>query len=167
MTSLLLDNASKGMFKIILVSSCLAGVNCKYSGGNNYNKTISELVKKGEAIILCPEMLGNLPVPRIPCEIRKDEKDKRCVVNKEGEDCTKAFMEGAEKTLEVVKARDIKVAILKSRSPSCGAGSVYDGSFSGKLIEGNGVTAQLLIKNGVKVYTEHEISQVQINNLLK
>lgn len=148
------------MLKIILVSGCLSGINCKYNGGNNHNEIISELVKKGEAIALCPEMLGDLPVPRIPCEIINGEKDEICVINKEGKDCTKQFIEGAKKTLEVVKALDIKVAILKSRSPSCGLGNIYDGNFSGKLIEGNGVTAELLVRNGVKVYTEDQVNKV-------
>lgn len=150
------------MDEIILVSGCLVGINCKYNGGNNYNKTVSELVKSGQAIPLCPEMLGDLPVPRIPCEIIKGEKDEICVVNKEGKDCTKQFIEGADKTLAVVKELDIKVAILKSRSPSCGFGNIYDGSFSGKLIEGNGVTAKLLIENGVKVYTEDQVRHALI-----
>jgi len=109
-------------------------------------------------------MLGDLPVPRISCEIIKGEKKEICVVSKDGKDCTKQFIKGADKTLAVVQTLDIKVAILKSKSPSCGIGKIYDGSFSGKLIDGNGVTAQLLINNGVKVYTEEQVRHAQINN---
>jgi uncharacterized protein YbbK (DUF523 family) len=140
-----------------LVSACLAGVNCRYNGGNNENKLVSELVNQGKAIAVCPEQLGGLPTPRAACEIVEDEEGNKKVLSADGQDCSKYFYEGAEKTLAIAEALDIKKAILKSKSPSCGCGIVYDGTFSGKLVEGNGLTAELLIKNGIEVQTEKEL----------
>lgn len=140
-----------------LVSSCLGGVNCRYNGDNSENKVILKLIKEGKAITVCPEQLTGLPTPRLPCEIIIDEDGHKKVFNKEGKDLTKEFMEGAEKTLAIAKAKGIKKAILKSKSPSCGCGLVYDGTFSGKLIKGNGFTTELLIKNGFEVYTENDL----------
>ncbi|KGK87679.1 DUF523 domain-containing protein [Clostridium sp. HMP27] len=140
-----------------LVSSCLAGVNCRYDGDNNENKDILNLVKEGKAIAVCPEQLAGLSTPRVPCEIIVGKNGNKKIVNKDGEDLTKEFMTGAEKTLAVAKAIGIKKAILKSKSPSCGCGSIYDGTFSGKLIKGNGFTTELLIKSGFEVYTENDL----------
>ncbi|MBE6066709.1 MAG: DUF523 domain-containing protein [Clostridium lundense] len=140
-----------------LVSSCLAGVNCRYDGDNSENKTILKLVKEGKAIAVCPEQLAGLPTPRVPCEIVVDENGNKKIVNKDGKDLTKEFMTGAEKALAVAKAIGIKIAILKSKSPSCGCGFIYDGTFSGKLIKGNGFTTEVLIKNGFEVYTENDL----------
>lgn len=142
-----------------LVSSCLAGVNCRYDGKNHENKLIVDLVKKGEAIPVCPEQLGGLPTPRTSCEIVIDEKNSRKVISKDKRDCTNEFMLGAEKTLKVAKAVCAKKAILKSKSPSCGCGLIYDGTFSGKLVEGNGLTAELLIQNGIEVCTENDLEK--------
>lgn len=143
-----------------LVSSCLAGVNCRYDGGNSKNNVICKLVKLGEAIAICPEQLGGLPTPRTSCEIVIDKSGNKKVISKEGKDFTKEFLEGAEKTLAIAKAIGIKKAILKSKSPSCGCKFVYDGTFSGNLIEGNGLAAELLIKNDIKVYTENDLDRL-------
>lgn len=141
---------------MILVSACLAGVNCKYDGGNNLNEKILELVKKGEAILVCPEQLGGLTTPRTPSEIGIIEGNKK-VINKDGEDVTINFVRGAEEVLRIAKSLNITKAILKSKSPSCGCGLVYDGTFTGTKIPGNGITAQLLIDNGIEVITENDI----------
>lgn len=141
---------------MILVSACLAGVNCKYDGGNNLNEKILELVKKGEAILVCPEQLGGLTTPRTPSEISIIEGNKK-VINKDGEDVTINFVRGAEEVLRIAKSLNITKAILKSKSPSCGCGLVYDGTFTGTKIPGNGITAQLLIDNGIEVITENDI----------
>ena len=143
-----------------LVSSCLAGVNCRYNGSNSENKFILQLVKEGKAIALCPEQLAGLPTPRPSCEIIIDESGNKKVVSKDGQDFTKEFTEGAEKTLAIAKITGIKKAILQSKSPSCGYGFIYDGNFSGNLIKGNGLTTEILINNGIKVYTENDLNRL-------
>lgn len=135
-----------------LVSSCLAGINCRYNGKSSENKFIIDLIKSGNAIPLCPECIGGLPTPRDPSEI----VEGRVLTNK-GVDVTKEFILGAEKILEICKLLKIKKAILKSNSPSCGYLTIYDGSFTGKLITGNGITSDLLSKNGIEVFTEKDI----------
>ena len=141
-----------------LISSCLCGVNCKYSGGNNLNKKCLELLKEGKGILVCPEQLGGLSTPRLPSEIiGKAESilqgmDK--IINKNNIDVTKEFLKGAEETLKIAKLYNIKKAILKDGSPSCGVNYVYDGSFKGKKIKGNGLTAEILIKNGIEVISD-------------
>lgn len=130
----------------LLISACLLGENCKYSGGNNYDPAAASLRERFTLIPVCPEQLGGLPTPR-PSAERAGEK----VLNREGADVTDAFRLGAEKTLEIAAAHGVRRAVLQERSPSCGCGMIYDGSFSGRLISGMGVTAQLLEDNGVKV----------------
>lgn len=142
---------------MILVSACLVGLNTKYNGKNNYNQKIFELVKSGKAIPLCPEQLGGLTTPRIPTEIKYID-GKRYVFNKEGKDVTKEFENGANEVLEFVKKMNIDKAILKSRSPSCGVGKIYDGNFTDKLIDGNGILTDLLIENGVEVISIDDIN---------
>ncbi len=136
----------------ILVSACLAGVNCKYDGGNNENKKIIELIKNKDVILICPEQLGGLKTPRIPAEIQKTK-----VINKDNIDVTKEYKKGAEEVLNLAKKFNIKKAILKSKSPSCGKGKIYDGTFSNNLIDGNGITTELLEKNGIKVISSDEL----------
>ncbi|MEG0005408.1 MAG: DUF523 domain-containing protein, partial [Clostridium sp.] len=135
---------------MIIVSSCLAGINCRYSGDSCPSQMVIDLVNSGKAIPLCPEVLGGLNTPRIPCEIIKN-KDIVKVINKNGEDKTLEFKLGAEKTLEIAKILGAKKAILKAKSPSCGCGLIYDGTFSGNLIKGKGLTAELLLKNGIEI----------------
>ncbi|MFW6008755.1 MAG: DUF523 domain-containing protein [archaeon] len=141
---------------MIIISACLAGVNCKYNGENNKNDKALQLVNKGKAIILCPEILGGLDIPRIPCEIVEINNKSR-VINKKGIDKTTEFYKGAKKTLEIAKIIGANKAILKSKSPSCGVGKIYDGSFSGKLVDGNGITADLLIENGIEVISDNNL----------
>ena len=119
----------------ILVSACLLGYNCKYNGKNNYNSKIVELFKEHEVVPVCPEMLGGLSCPRIPCEK---------VGDKEGNDCTKQFIKGAEIALNIAKEKQVDFAILQRRSPSCGYSLIYDGTFNGNLIVGSGFFAQKL-----------------------
>lgn len=130
----------------LLVSACLLGGNCKYNGGNNYDPVVESLGDRFELIPVCPEQLGGLPTPRVPSE-RVGQK----VLDREGADVTDAFRLGAEKTLAIAAAHGVKRAVLQERSPSCGCGTIYDGSFSGKLVSGMGVTAQLLAKNGIRI----------------
>ena len=143
-----------------LVSSCLVGVNCRYNGTNKENKFIVDLVKKGNAIAVCPEQLAGLQTPRPSCEIIIDERGNRKVISRDNRDFTKEFALGAEKTLRIAKVVGIKKAILMSRSPSCGCGFIYNGLFSGEIIKGNGFTAELLLKNGIEVYTENDLDKL-------
>lgn len=138
---------------MILVSACLLGINCKYSGGNNENKEMIKFLKKEKIIPVCPEQLGGLSTPREPCEI-VEKTDSLRVVDKKGKDQTLKFVKGAEETLKITQLCGIKEAILKSNSPSCGSCKIYDGTFSGKLIDGQGITASLLKSKNIKVYNE-------------
>ena len=136
-----------------LVSACLVGINCKYDGGNNYNEKVLELVKTGKAIPVCPEQLGGLTTPRKPSEIVNDK-----VVMNNGEDVTSNFKRGAEEVLELCKKLNVTKVILKSGSPSCGCGTIYDGTFTGTKVPGNGITTSLLLKNGIEVITEKDLA---------
>jgi len=136
----------KGFVMRIAVSACLIGENCKYNGGNNYSEKVIDYIKGNEVLSVCPEVLGGLPVPRESAEIVNG-----IVSHKDGTSVDKEFRKGAKKALEIVKEQKIDLVILKSRSPSCGVNAIYDGSFSGKLISGRGVFADLLQKNGIKV----------------
>ena len=150
---------------MIVVSGCLCGINCKYNGENNLNEKVLELFKAGKAIPVCPEQLGGQATPRAPHEIINGDGagvlDGRCKVDGPcgNDDSTKEFIKGAEETLKIIKALDVDVAILKARSPSCGKGKIYDGTFSGNKIDRNGVTAELLLRNNIKVYTEDELDK--------
>ncbi|MBW4829332.1 MAG: DUF523 domain-containing protein [Clostridiaceae bacterium] len=137
-----------------IVSACLAGIKCRYDGKDNENNDIIKLVKEGKAIPVCPEVLGRLPIPRIPCEIIEDKSGKLKIINKEGKDCTLEFLQGAQKALAIAEVVGADTAILKSKSPSCGCGKIYDGKFNGKLVDGDGITTRLFKENGIKVYTE-------------
>ena len=135
----------------ILVSACLAGVNCKYTGGNNANEKIIKLIEEGNAILVCPEQLGGLTTPRESAERCNDK-----VITESGEDVTQGFAKGAEEVLALAKTFTIKKAILKSKSPSCGCGKIYDGTFTHTLIDGDGITAELLKRNGIEVISSDE-----------
>ncbi len=140
-----------------IVSACLLGQNCKYNGGNNLNEKVIEKLKGHSYIALCPEEEGGAPTPRPPAEIREGR-----VYNVEGRDLTDELQRGAEKSLaraedEARKSGErLELAILKAKSPSCGCGQIYDGTFSHKVVQGNGVFAELLLKNGIKVISEEE-----------
>ena len=141
---------------MILVSACLVGINCKYSGGNNYNQKIFDLVKEGKAIPICPEQLGGLNTPRKPVEL-KVINGKRYAIDNEGNDLTENFERGALEVLNLAKDLNINKAILQPRSPSCGVNKIYSGNFDNKLVDGNGILAELLKKNGIDVLTPNEI----------
>lgn len=132
----------------ILVSACLLGVNCKYSGGNNYSEEVMEFLRDYEIIPICPEIMGGLPTPRPASEINGIK-----VINVNDEDVTENFKRGAEETLKLAKLLGVKKALLKRKSPSCGSGEIYDGTFSGTLKVGDGITAQLLKENDIEVLT--------------
>lgn len=138
---------NKGKEKI-LVSSCLLGLNCKYDGGNNYSNEIDEFLKDYDVIPICPEIMGGLPTPRIASERLGDK-----VITKDGKDVTEQYKKGAEETLFLAKKYDVKKALLKLRSPSCGSEKIYDGTFTHTVIDGDGVTAELLKNNGIEIIT--------------
>ena len=141
---------------MMLISACLVGINCKYNGGNNYNKKALELVKKGLAIPICPEQLGGLTTPRNPSEIKTIDNEVRVIDNKNN-DVTKEFKRGANEVLKLAKILNVDKVILKSKSPSCGIGKIYDGTFSNKLIDGNGILVKLLMDNNIEVIDIEDI----------
>ena len=136
---------------MILVSECLAGVNCRMDGGNKLVLEIKALVEAGEAVPVCPEVLGGLPTPRAPSE----QRDGR-VFSSTGKDVTTEFVCGAERALEICREHGCTSAILKAKSPSCGCGLIHNGRFDGALVPGNGIFAQMLLDAGIPVMTEQE-----------
>lgn len=132
-----------------LISSCLLGLACRYDG---QSKPCPKALELREVIPFCPECMGGLPTPRPPAEIQGDR-----VINAEGTDVTDAYRKGAEEALRLCKQLGITRAVLKAKSPSCGCGLIYDGSFSKTLIRGNGITADLLLQNGIEVLTEEDL----------
>lgn len=150
--------------KIIIVSACLCGINCKYNGFNNFREDIVNLAKRYQLLPICPEQLGGMPTPRDPHEItggtgKEVLRGKANVISKYGKDSTLYFIKGAEEALRIAKMFNIKDAVLKAKSPSCGLNSIYDGSFSGGKKEGNGVMAELFLQNGINIYTDDEIEK--------
>ena len=131
---------------MMIVSACLAGLPCRYDGKARPCPEVVALVRAGKAIPLCPEQLGGLPTPRPPCEIR----DGR-VMDREGTDRTDEYRRGAEAVLEASRTYGATQALLQKRSPSCGSGWIYDGTFSKTLVQGDGITARLLAENGIQV----------------
>ena len=142
----------------VLISACLLGDNVKYSGGNNLTPELVTLLEKYNVKIvkICPECFADLPIPRVPSEIRGDK-----VYGKDGRDITKEFLVGAEKTYQVAKNKEIDFAILKERSPSCGNSYIYDGSFSGKVIQGQGLTARRLNKENIVIFSEENLEAIE------
>ena len=132
-----------------VVSACLAGCKCRYDGKDNLCPKVKQLVEEGRAITVCPEVMGGMTTPRIPSE-RKDGK----VINSNGDDNTACFVKGVEKSIEIVKEHNIKKAILKAKSPSCGNKYIYDGTFSRTLVEGKGMLAEKLTELGLEIYDE-------------
>lgn len=138
----------------IIVSACLLGKNCKYNGGNNLNQGVLEFIEGHEVIGVCPEQLGGLSTPRLPAEIVAG-----LVTNKEGVSVDNEFRKGAQEALAVALENKVDLAILQSRSPSCGVKEIYDGSFSGKKIKGQGVFAKLLSARGIKVLDAEDVAE--------
>lgn len=136
-----------------IVSACLLGENVKYNGGNNLTGPVVEFLKDKEYITVCPETAGGLPIPRVPSERLKDR-----VIARDGKDVTEEFLSGAQRCFDEVLKRvglkEIEGAILKAKSPSCGSGTIYDGSFSGVTVPGDGVFTELLKSKGIRVMTE-------------
>ena len=132
---------------MIAVSACLAGFRCRYDGKDKANSEIVALFKSGGAIPVCPEVMGGMPTPRPASEMMPGGGVK----NVNGEDVSACFQKGAEETLRICRLYGITRALLKSRSPSCGRGCIYDGTFSGRTRAGNGITAELLLQNGIAV----------------
>ena len=138
----------------ILVSACLLGKNCKYNGGNNLNKSVLDFIEGHEVIGVCPEQLGGLSTPRLPAEIVDG-----VVTNKEGVCVDNEFRKGAQEALTIALENKVDLAILQSRSPSCGVKEIYDGSFSGRKIEGQGVFAKLLAKHDIKELDAEDVGR--------
>ena len=139
----------------ILVSACLLGVRCRYDGESKMCPAVLDLAKEHELIPVCPEQLGGLPTPRTPAEIQGER-----VVTRDGRDVTKEYQKGAEEAARLYQLLRCDCAILKARSPSCGCGQVYDGSFSGTLTPGDGTAARTLKRLSVPVATEESIASV-------
>lgn len=139
----------------ILVSACLLGVGCRYDGQNNQLPQLEQLMKKHTCIPVCPEIFGGLPTPRVPAE-RQGNK----VITRDGQDVTENFIRGTAEVLRLADLYHCKAALLKERSPSCGSGQIYDGTFTKTLAEGDGLTAQMLKKKGITVYGESQIQEL-------
>ena len=151
---------------VYLVSACLLGIPCAYDGGARLQAGLTALAARGRVVPVCPEVAGGLPVPRPPAEIVGGDGDdvldgRARVVTVEGEDVTEAYLRGAECALGTARRYGIVTAILKQRSPACGVSCIYDGTYSGRLIPGQGVTAALLRRHGVAVWPEEKIGENQ------
>ncbi|WP_455256890.1 DUF523 domain-containing protein [Peptoniphilus asaccharolyticus] len=141
----------------IMVSACLLGENCKYNGGNNLNQELKNFLKTHEVIKVCPEVMGGLSTPRVPAEIVSGE-----VINREGQSVDFEFRNGALRALEKAYENRVDLVVLQSRSPSCGAKEIYDGTFSGKLIEGKGIFARLLEENGFNIIDVEDFFRLRL-----
>ncbi|KAB1438565.1 DUF523 domain-containing protein [Candidatus Galacturonibacter soehngenii] len=139
----------------ILISACLLGIECRYDGTGKKIPELEQLKKKHHLIPICPEIFGGLPTPREPAE-----KVGNRIMTKTGKDVTDYYQKGADEVLKLANLFDCKYAILKERSPSCGYGEIYDGTFTGQLIKGDGVLANLLAQNGITILGEKEIKLV-------
>ncbi len=138
----------------ILVSACLLGKNCKYNGGSNRNERVLRFVAGHEIIPVCPEMLGGLPAPRKPVEWRNGR-----AVTRDGDDWTDAFRLGVSRAMALIEGKRIDLAILQSRSPTCGVKQIYDGTFSGKRIAGQGALAQALAERGIPLMDAEDVPE--------
>ncbi len=143
----------------VIVSACLAGDNCKYSGGNNFNQKMMDFLKNHEMVKVCPEVLGGLPTPRPSAEIVNGR-----VMNTQGADITREFELGAQKAFQIVQKENPDLIILQSRSPSCGTRQIYDGTFSGRKIPGHGLFAALCIKAGYRVLDIEDMADANLTN---
>ena len=139
----------------ILISRCLLGEPCRYDGKSKPVSHIEKLSEKYELIPVCPEVEGGLPTPRLPCEVKNG-----LVIRRDGKDLTSPYEKGAKISLDLCRKHDIKIALLKEKSPSCGKSFIYDGTFTGTLKEGQGVTAKLLSQNNIKIYSEEDFDQL-------
>ncbi len=140
---------------MLLISACLLGCACRYDGKSKPHPLAVELARRGLAVPVCPEQLGGLPTPRKP-----SERQGGRVVMADGRDVTAEYRRGAEEALHLARLYGCTAAVLKERSPSCGKGQIYDGTFTGTLTAGEGVTAELLTAGGIKVYGESELEKL-------
>ena len=147
------DENRSGDMKI-LVSACLLGENCKYNGGNNYSPVVAEFIKDKEVLTICPEMMAGMGCPRTPIEIVDG-----VLTDRNGNNVDAAMREAIEKAMEMIRKEDIQCAVLQSRSPTCGVNQIYDGSFSGKLINGSGLFAQALKDASYQVIDAEDIGK--------
>ena len=141
----------------ILVSNCLLGCSCRYKGDGCRSDAVLALAKEHTLIGVCPEQMGGLSTPRAPSEIVGDK-----IINSEGVDVTAEYRRGAETALYLARLNQVDFAILKAKSPSCGKGRIYDGTFSGTLTDGDGVTVKLLTENGIPVYSENDLDELPL-----
>ena len=146
----------------IMISACLAGENCKYNGGNNRNEKVLQLMAENEVITVCPEQMGGLPTPRVPSEIKEG-----LVTARDGRIVDAEFRAGAAKCLEIARREQPDLIVLQSRSPSCGVKQRYDGTFSGTLVDGAGVTAQLLMENGFRCVDVEDLAAIYKGVLIR
>lgn len=149
------------------ISACLGGIACRYDGGSNEITALKKLVETGQAVMICPEVLGGLPTPRHPAEIRGGDGfdvwlDQAKVMDNAGNDVTEAFKQGAIKAFEEMQKQGITGLVLKERSPSCGSSLIYDGSFSGTRIKGVGVATAYFIQQGLPVYSEENWQEMRM-----
>lgn len=156
---------------MILVSSCLAGLNVRYNGTNSLNHVIQKLVEENKAITICPELLGGFSTPREPAEIVGGNGEavldgRAKVVDSSGKDVTELYIKGANATLEQAKKINATIVVLKENSPSCGSSMIYNGEFNGEKIAGNGVTSALLKRNGFQVLSEEQIVEISFELFL-
>ena len=138
----------------IIVSACLLGENCKYNGGNNRNERVLRYAEGHEVIMLCPEMLGGLPCPRKPVEWVGER-----VLTRDGDDCTEAFRLGVQRAMDLIADKQVDLAILQSRSPTCGVKQIYDGTFSGTRIDGMGALARALHERGIPLMDAEDVPE--------
>lgn len=136
---------------MILISACLAGVKCRYNGQAKTDVELRKLVREGKAVAVCPEVLGGLSVPRMPCEIRNDR-----VYRKDGKDVTDAYLKGSQKALAICRKNHCTKAVLKEKSPACGVHLIYDGLFQGNAIPGHGIFASMLLEEGIPCFSEYD-----------
>ena len=139
----------------IVVSACLLGENCKYNGGNNRSERVLRYIEGHEVIPVCPEVLGGLPCPRKPVEWQGCR-----VVTRDGEECTAQFQLGVQRALEIIGDRQIDLAILQSRSPSCGVKQIYDGTFTGTRVDGQGLMARALRERGIPLMDAEDVPEI-------
>lgn len=147
---------------MILVSACLIGMDCRYNCEVKVNKDVIEFLKDKSFVPVCPEQQGGLATPRQPSEIQGGTgidviEEKASIINKAGDDVTEEFVRGAYEILKLTEMYDVEYALLKAKSPSCGSGKIYDGTFNGKLIDGDGICTALLKKHNIKVINEDEL----------
>ena len=138
----------------VLVSACLLGENCKYSGGNNYSSAVAEFVRGKEILPICPELMAGMGCPRTPIEIVDG-----VLMDRDGKNVDTAMRAAVETAMKQLSSEEIQCAVLQSRSPTCGVNQVYDGSFTGKLIPGVGIFAQALKEAGYRVIDAEDVGK--------